>query len=47
MKNGGLFPWNAIAIFEISKTSLEKGKLSEKDDLENHSKANNSFWSNG
>ena len=26
MKNGGLIPWNAIAICEISKTSWQKGK---------------------
>ena len=38
MENGGLIPWNAIAICEMSKTSWHKGKHHMKDDLENHSK---------
>ena len=38
MKNGRLILWTAVAICEVSKTSWQKGKLSMKDDLENHSK---------
>ena len=38
MKGGALTPWNANAICEMSKTSWPTGKLSMKDDLENHSK---------
>ena len=38
MKNGGLIPWNATAICEISKTSSQMGQHLMKDDLENHSK---------
>ena len=38
MKGDGLTLWNAIAIFETSKTWWLKGKLCTKDDFENHSK---------
>ena len=38
MKVGGQILWNADAICEMSKTSWQIGKLSMKDDLENHSK---------
>ena len=38
MKSGGPILWSAIAICEMSKTSLEMGKHSMKDDLKNHSK---------
>ena len=37
-KNVGLILWNAIAIWEMSKTSWQMGKLPMKDDSENHSK---------
>ena len=33
MKNGGLILWNAIAFWEMSKTSWQMGKLSTKDDF--------------
>ena len=39
MNSGGMNPWNAIAICEMSKTSWRMGKLLVKDDSENHSKA--------
>ena len=38
MKSGGLVLWSAIAIFEVSKTRWQKGKLLVKCDLQNHSK---------
>ena len=38
MKGGGLVLWNVTAICEMSKTSLQKGKLSMKDDLDNQTK---------
>ena len=38
MKGGGLTQWNAIAIWDMSMTSWQMGKLRMKDDLENHSK---------
>ena len=47
MKGGGQIPWNAIAFCEVSKTSWQMGKRHTKGDLENHSKANNIFWSSG
>ena len=34
MKNGGLVPWNAVAICEMSKTSWQTEKRHAKDDLE-------------
>ena len=34
MKGGGPFLWNAIAIFEMSKTTWQRKKLLIKDDLE-------------
>ena len=37
MKNGGLILWNAFAICETLKTSWRMGKLSTKDDSEDHS----------
>ena len=48
MKDGGLIPWNAGAIFEMSKTSKQMGKLLIEDDSENHSSDQLFlFWSNG
>ena len=38
MKNGLLILWNAIAIFELSKTFWQMGKLPMEDDSENHLK---------
>ena len=38
MKNGGLIPWNAVAICEMSKTLWQTGKLLMKGDSENHVK---------
>ena len=38
MKGGCQILRNAIAICEMSKTSWQMGKLSMRDDLENHSK---------
>ena len=38
MKDGGLISWNAIATFEMSKTSWQVGRLLMKDGLENHLK---------
>ena len=38
MKGGGLILWNAIAIYEMTKSSWQTGKRSTKDDLENHLK---------
>ena len=43
MTNGGLIPWNAFLICEMSKTSWQKGKLRMDDNLENHSKGQLSF----
>ena len=37
--NGGLIPWNALAICEMSKTSWQMGKLLTQGDSENHAKA--------
>ena len=39
MKHGGLIPWNASVIFEMSKTSWQMGEHLVNGDLENHSKA--------
>ena len=36
--NGGLIPWNAIAICEMYKTSWQMGKLLTRGDSENHAK---------
>ena len=47
MKGGGQTLWNAIAFCEVSRTSWQMGKRHTKGDLENHSKANNIFWSSG
>ena len=38
MKNGGLIPWSAIAICEMSKISWQTGKLLMKVDSGSHSK---------
>ena len=39
MKHGGLIPWNAIAIYEMFKTSWQMGKHLTKGVSENHLKA--------
>ena len=47
MKNGGLILWKAIAICDMSQTSWQMGKRHTRDDLENRSKGQQSFWSSG
>ena len=39
IKGGGQILWNAMAFCEMSKSSWQMGKLRMKEDLENHSKA--------